>query len=68
MKMLNIEIKNIYRNKISIECRYEMNKILDIVEDIQQNSTDNQYKILMESLMEKNHTHKLSLLTSNYKT
>ena len=29
-----------------------MNKILDVVEDIKQNITDNQYKILMDSLME----------------
>ena len=29
-----------------------MNKILDIVEDIKQNITDNQYKIIMDSLME----------------
>ena len=31
-----------------------MNKILDIVEDIKQNITDNQYKSIMESLMEIN--------------
>jgi hypothetical protein len=31
-----------------------MNKILDVVEDIKQNITDNQYKIIMESLMEMN--------------
>ena len=29
-----------------------MNKILDVMEDIKQNITDNQYKIIMESLME----------------
>ena len=28
-----------------------MNKVLDIVEDIKQNITDNQYKIIMDSLM-----------------
>ena len=44
-----------------------MNKILDVMEDIKQNITDNQYKIIMESLMEMNNTNKLSLLTSNYK-
>ena len=44
-----------------------MNKILDVMEDIKQNITDNQYKILMESLMEINNTNNLSLLTSNYK-
>jgi hypothetical protein len=44
-----------------------MNKILDVVDDIKQNITDNQYKTLMDSLMEINHTNKLSLLTSNYK-
>ena len=31
-----------------------MNKILDVVEDIKQNITDNQYKIIMDSLMEIN--------------
>ena len=29
-----------------------MNKILDVVEDIKQNIQDNQYKIIMDSLME----------------
>ena len=29
-----------------------MNKILDILEDIKQNITDNHYKSIMESLME----------------
>ncbi len=36
-----------------------MNKILDVMEDIKQNITDNQYKILMESVMEMNNTNKL---------
>ena len=31
-----------------------MNKILDVIEDIKQNITDNQYKIIMDSLMEIN--------------
>ena len=44
-----------------------MNKFLDVMEDIKQNITDNQYKIIMESLMEINNTDNLSLLTSNYK-
>ena len=44
-----------------------MNKILDVMEDIKQNITDNQYKTIMESLMEMNNTNNLSLLTSNYK-
>ena len=42
-----------------------MNKILDVVEDIKQNITDNQYKTIMESLMEINNTDKLPLLTNN---
>jgi hypothetical protein len=29
-----------------------MNKILDVVEDVKQNITDNQYKTIMDSLME----------------
>ena len=44
-----------------------MNKILDVMEDIKQNITDNQYKIIMDSWMEINNTDNLSLLTSNYK-
>jgi hypothetical protein len=44
-----------------------MNKILDVVEDIKQNITDNQYKIIMDSLMEINNANKLSLLTNNHK-
>jgi hypothetical protein len=44
-----------------------MNKILDVMEDIKQNITDNQYKIIMDSLMEIKNTNKLSLLTNNYK-
>ena len=31
-----------------------MNKILDVVEDIKQNITDNQYKTIMDSSMEIN--------------
>ncbi len=46
-----------------------MNKILDVVEDIKQNITDNQYKILMESLMEMNkiNNNGIPLLTNNHK-
>jgi hypothetical protein len=29
-----------------------MNQILDVMEDIKQNISDNQYKIIMDSLME----------------
>jgi hypothetical protein len=29
-----------------------MNKFLDVVEDISQNNTDKQYKLLMDSVME----------------
>ena len=42
-----------------------MNKILDIVEDIKQNITNNQYKTIMESLMEINNKDKIPLLTNN---
>ena len=31
-----------------------MNQILDVMEDIKQNITDSQYKIIMDSLMEIN--------------
>ena len=41
-----------------------MNKILD-VEDIKQNITDNQYKIIMDSLMEVN---KIPLVYKNHKS
>ena len=45
-----------------------MNKNLDVMEDIKQNITDNQYKIIMDSLMEMNNNgNHLSFLTSNYK-
>ena len=45
-----------------------MNKILDVMEDIKQNITDNQYKIIMESLMKINNDgNQLAFLTSNYK-
>ena len=42
-----------------------MNKILDVVEDIKQNIQDNQYKTIMESLMEMNKTNQLSLVNGN---
>ena len=45
-----------------------MDKILDVMEDIKQNITDNQYKSIMESLMEiNNNGNKLPLLTNNHK-
>ncbi len=48
-----------------------MNKILDVVEDIKQNITDNQYKTIMDSLMEIHKTNNngslLPLLTVNQK-
>ena len=45
-----------------------MNDILDVMEDIKQNITDNQYKTIMESLMEiNNNGNKLPLLTNNHK-
>jgi len=37
---------------ISIINIYQMNKILDVMEDIKQNITDHQYKTIMDSLME----------------
>ena len=42
-----------------------MNKILDVVEDIKQNITDNQYKTIMESLME---VHKIENKNINIKS
>ena len=46
-----------------------MNKILDVVEDIKQNITDNQYKTIMESLMEMNkmYNNGVQLLQGNQK-
>ena len=41
-----------------------MNKILDVLEDIKQNITDNQYKTIMDSLMEIN---KIPALYDNHK-
>ena len=44
-----------------------MNKILDVMEDIKQNITDNQYKIIMDSLMEiKNGNEKEERVTRLY--
>ncbi len=42
-----------------------MNKILDVVEDIKQNITDNQYKAIIESLME---VHKIENKNINIKS
>ncbi len=45
-----------------------MNKFLDIVEDIEQNITDSQYKTIIKSLMEiKNDGNKLPWITNNHK-
>ena len=43
-----------------------MNKILDVVEDIKQKITDNQYKIIMDSLMEVNKISKFKILNENH--
>ncbi len=46
-----------------------MNKILDVMEDIKQNITDNQYKIIMDSLMEiRNENEKEERVTRLYYT
>ncbi len=42
-----------------------MNKILDVVEDVKQTIKDNQYKTIMESLMEINEIDKLPSLYGN---
>ena len=42
-----------------------MNKILDVVEDIKQNITYNQYKTIMDSLMEVNKISKFKILNEN---
>ena len=42
-----------------------MNKILDVVEDIKQKITDNQYKTIMDSLMEVNKISKFKILNEN---
>jgi len=42
-----------------------MNKILDVMEDIKQNITDNQYKIIMDSLMAIN---KYKIIYKNHKS
>ncbi len=44
-----------------------MNKILDIVEDIKQNITDNQYKIIMDSRMEINKIENKNVKSSAFK-
>jgi len=46
-----------------------MNKTLDVVEDVKQNITDNQYKIIMESLMKiRNENEKEERVTRLYYT
>ena len=46
-----------------------MDKILDVMEDVKQNITDNQYKIIMESLMKiRNETEKEERVTRLYYT
>ena len=42
-----------------------MNKIIDVVEGIKQNITDNQYKTIMDSLMEVNKISKFKILNEN---
>ena len=42
-----------------------MNKILDVIEDIKQNITNNQYKTIMDSLMEVNKISKFKILNEN---
>ena len=42
-----------------------MNKILDVVENIKQKLTDNEYKIIMDSLMEVNKISKFKILNEN---
>ena len=42
-----------------------MNKILDVVEDIKQKITDNEYNIIMDSLMKIN---KIPLVYENHKS
>ena len=46
-----------------------MNKHLDVMEDIKQNITDNQYKIIMDSLMEihKNEGRNINNESTSYK-
>ena len=44
-----------------------MNKILDVIEDIKQNITDNQYKIIMDSLMEINKIENKNIKSTTFK-
>jgi hypothetical protein len=44
-----------------------MNKILDVVEDIKQNITDNQYKIIMDSLMEVHKIENINIKSFTFK-
>ena len=60
-----ISIENNYRIYIYIYYLYEMNKILDVVEDIKKKITDNEYKLIMDSLMEIN---KIPLVYENHKS
>ena len=42
-----------------------MNKKIDVIEDIKQNITDNQFKTIMDSLMEVNKISKFKILNEN---
>ena len=44
-----------------------MNKILDVVEDIKQNIADNQYKIIMDSLMEVHKIENINMKSFTFK-
>ena len=44
-----------------------MNKILDVMEDIKQNITNNQYKIIMDSLMEINKIENKNIKSTTFK-
>ncbi len=44
-----------------------MNKILDVMEDIKQNITDDQYKIIMDSLMEVHKIENKNIKSSSFK-
>jgi hypothetical protein len=44
-----------------------MNKILDVMEDIKQNISDNEYKIIMDSLMEIHKNKEDNEVISNWK-
>ncbi len=65
MKERKCERTKAGENRATQNTKKYVNKILDVEEDIKQNTTDNQYKTIMESWMELYIISKLPFLNQN---